>query len=92
MRLVWTARGRGDLARIWLFLAEHDTEVADRVTREIQARSERLADFPRIAPVVARNIRQWSIPKLGYLVTYCIADDHIRIVRVHHAREHRETP
>ncbi|BCA60398.1 hypothetical protein HMP06_3167 [Sphingomonas sp. HMP6] len=90
MKLVWTGRARTDLDRVWLFLAERDIALADGVTREIQLRCDRLVEFPRIAPTVTRDIRQWSMPNIGYVVTYTIDGDQIRIRRVHHAQEDRE--
>lgn len=66
--------------------------VAERITDEIQARCDSLTNFPRMGPVVMGNIRKWSMPNIGYIVTYVVEGGNIRIVRVYHGREDRKIP
>ncbi|MEG3176364.1 type II toxin-antitoxin system RelE/ParE family toxin [Sphingomonas sp. RB3P16] len=92
MRVVWSLRSLGDLDRIWLFLAQRDIDLAHRTIATIRLRAQRLVAYPQLGRPVGRAYREWSIIEVRYVVTYAISDGQVRIVRVHHARENRETP
>ena len=76
-----------DIAEIWHYLAQHNTEVADRVVMAIEDTIELLGDFPGIgtpcphlAPALRRTL--WR----EYLIYYRLREDRIEIVRALHGR------
>jgi toxin ParE1/3/4 len=71
-----------DLLEIWLFLAEHDENLADRWIDRLDEGVARLAEFPRSGARrgnLADDLRVWPI--LPYLIIYRL-DDAAQVVDI----------
>jgi len=80
-------RAVSDLDAIWLYIAQHDPDVATRVVKQITAKIERLAEHPftgRERLDLAQDAR--SAPIQSYVILYRVVSDAIEIVRVVHGR------
>ena len=93
MKVRWSARATADVQRLWLFAADRDIGLAERLEDELRQRAELLAAFPNMGRRISDNgHREISLVNLQCILRYRLADDVILILRVHHARENRETP
>ena len=94
MRLLrWTPEAIDDLDRIEMFNRHRSDTWAARVERRIFERSQSLAILPfQGRATETGQVRLLSIPDIQYIITYRIEESALWIVRVHHARENRETP
>lgn len=80
-----TAQAEEDLIEIWIYIAQDNPEVADRVLDDIEQRFHALADNPlmgRLRPDIALELRYFTVGK--YLILYRTVPDGIQIVRVIH--------
>jgi toxin ParE1/3/4 len=76
-----------DLAEIWLHIAQHNPDAADRVVMAIENTIELLGEFPGIGapcPHLGPGLRRtlWR----EYLIYYRIRQDRVEIVRTLHGR------
>ncbi len=83
----WTLRAQADLAAIDDFYADIDRRHADRVGSAAIAAGDFLADYPNAGPVVARQVRKWSVRDTDYLLFYRPTGNGVQILRVRHGRE-----
>ena len=78
-----------DIGDIWLGIAVHNRDAAERVVRRIDARIRALADFPELGPErpeIAPGMRM--LVEGNYLILYRIEPAEVVIVRiVHGARD-----
>lgn len=78
-----------DIGDIWLGIAVHNRDAAERLVRRIDARIKSLADFPELGPErpeIAPGMRM--LVEGNYLILYRIEPEQIVIVRiVHGARD-----
>lgn len=92
-RIERSSKAREDLLAIWLGIAIHDPDAADRQLRRIEQAIRGLADFPRIGPIrddLGPGIR--AVLRVPHLIFYTVedADEAIRIIRVIDARRDLE--
>lgn len=81
-----TAAAEADLLEIWAYVAEHNTEAANKLIKEITRKFTTLRDYPHIGREQDRllvNLR--SLVVSGYFIFYQPLDDRIEIVRVLHS-------
>ena len=91
MRVRWSAGANADVQRLWLFAADRDVVLAERLEEELRRRAELLASFPEMGRRINdKGHREMSMVNLQCVLRYRLADDVILILRVHHARENRE--
>ena len=75
----------GDLAEIWVAIAQDDIETADRFLGEFRVRAQRLAEHPFMGvarPDLGEEVR--SLPHGAYLVIYRPTSFGVGIARVVH--------
>ena len=91
VRVAWTRRAVGDLARLHDFLATVNPRAAARVVQSLAAVPSRLVEQPRIGERLEehepREVRRLFVGK--YEIRYEVRDSDIFILRVWHAREAR---
>ena len=89
----FSRRANADLVRLRAWLADKDTDVADRAVRAIVDRIDRLQTFPRLAPRVkgGSDLRDLRIRfgAYGYVARYSIVGDRVIVSRIFHGREDR---
>lgn len=86
-----TPAAEADLVRLWLHIADHNPEAADRYIRQIEKTCEELADFPargRARSDLGDGVRRLVIG--NYIAFYEIVTDAIVVLRVFHGREDSE--
>lgn len=92
MRIVWTDKASGDLARLHDFLASVAPDAAVRTTQRLRAAPRRLVEFPRLGERIdaydPREVRRILVG--NYEIRYEIADPTIIVLRLWHMREYRE--
>jgi toxin ParE1/3/4 len=71
-----------DITAIWVQIAQHNAEAAERVVMAIEDRIDMLASFPRLGtpcPHLAPGLRrtQWR----SYLIYYRLRNDMVEVVR-----------
>lgn len=87
MRVVWTRVALGHLAGIADYVAEHDTDAADRLIGEIHGRTaDLLSENPRIGrPGRLPNTRELYLSGTRYIVGYRVGPDAVEVLAVIHA-------
>lgn len=90
-RIVYSSRALDDLARVFQFLAEHDTEVAAASASAIRSAVEMLAEHPYAGRRVEREVRELviSFGRTGYVALYRFVPvkDEVRVLALRHQRE-----
>lgn len=84
-KLLLTPATRRDLAEIWSYIAEHNTDAADRVLAAIGLVVEMIASHPyvgRSRDELSSGLR--SFPTGKYVVFYRNLPNAVRIIRVLH--------
>ena len=91
MRIIWSSTARGDVDRLYEFLARHDLDAADRIFDRLIEAPETLLDFPRrgsrVERYAPRDVREFRVG--DYLLRYELAGGNIFVVRFFHGRENR---
>jgi len=91
VKLKWTSAARGDLDRLYRFLAKRSIPAAARALRALVRAPERLLARPRIGEALEefapREVRRILIGR--YEMRYAVDDATIYILRVWHTREDR---
>lgn len=89
MRLVWSRRALGQLAKISAYIAEHNPSAAASIHDQIRDTTNRLCAFPLSgrAGRVAET-RELVIPGLNYILPYRVRDDRVEILAIFHAARH----
>lgn len=91
MRVSWTSKALGDVARLHAFLAPVNPKAAATVVRKLTAAPKVLATQPRIGTPLSefapREVRRLIVG--DYEVRYELTPDVAFILRVWHTREDR---
>ncbi|NBW25365.1 MAG: type II toxin-antitoxin system RelE/ParE family toxin [Betaproteobacteria bacterium] len=91
-RLVFTGRAQADLLEAWLFIAEDNQSVADKVLDTLQQEAKLLLVQPlmgRARPELGSAVCSWP-SATPYVVFYEVDDSELTVLRVlHHARDVR---
>ncbi len=83
-----SADAENDLIRLWLHIAEHSPDAADRYIRRIQQAFEGIPQFPDRGtprPDLGEHCRKLVVG--DYVVFYDHLDDSIIVLRVFHSKE-----
>ncbi len=92
MKIKWTRLASSDLVRVHEHLRPVAPAAAARVVRQLARAPHRLLDYPRIGEKLEaygpREVRRIIVG--DYELRYEIADATIFILRLWHAREHRD--
>lgn len=87
MHLVWRAKARTDLRKIVDFIASRSPEGAEKIAALVAESTERLTLHPYLyRPGRVAGTRE-AVVHPNYIVVYRVAQDHILIVAVLHARQ-----
>ena len=92
VRLRFSLRALRQIGAIHDFIAEENGTAATRTVQTITSTCNRLTDFPEMGRSGAqRGTREWSIPRLHYVVVYKldVSRDELVIVSVLHTRRKR---
>ena len=91
MKLTWTSKAAGDLARLHDFLAPVNRRAAAQVLQSLARAARRLLEHPRIGERVERyqprEVRRILVGR--YEVRYEVRASSVTILRVWHTREDR---
>lgn len=91
MRVTWTGKALGELARLHGFLKPVNPQAAAAVVKQLTAGAKTLARHPRIGSLLPefapRDVHRLIIG--DYEMRYERADDAVFIVRLWHTREDR---
>ncbi len=85
MRIVRSPEAIADLDAIWVYIAAHDFEAADRIVDQVVAATNRLADYPESGSPrfhIRSGLRSITVGK--YIVYYVVEPEKVRLVRVMH--------
>ena len=91
-RLIWTPVAMQGLQRVYLFLAEKDTDAADQALRIIKRHANMLAEFPNAGRPqfdMEPEHREFLIPfgGSGYTLLYQHYGSDILVLSVKHQKE-----
>jgi plasmid stabilization system protein ParE len=91
MKVSWTSKAVGDLARLHDFLAPVNERAAARVVRSLTTVASRLPDQPRLGERLEqydpREVRRILVGK--YEMRYEVRASNIFVLRLWHTREER---
>lgn len=91
MRVEWTSRSLGDIARLHAFLAEVNRPSAAKVVRSFTAAARQLREHPRsgeaLEEFAPREVRRLIVGP--YEMRYEITEQSIFILRLWHGHEDR---
>lgn len=97
MKLVFTELARRDLARLRQFIAEKNSGAAERAAARLKTASVLISRRPligRVAPAGSRpDVRDLPVAfgASGFLIRYQVLPGEVRILRLWHAREDRQS-
>ncbi|MBS3650396.1 type II toxin-antitoxin system RelE/ParE family toxin [Pseudaminobacter sp. 19-2017] len=67
-----------DLQEVQAYIAAEDPEAASRVIEKIQKAVDLIAERPQIGrPASPGKIREWSVPRLPYVIPYRISGEFV---------------
>ena len=91
MRIKWTSRSLGDVARLHAFLAEVNRPAAAKIMRSFTTAAKQLREHPRsgeqLEEFAPRDVRRIIVGQ--YEMRYEIAEQGIFILRLWHGNEDR---
>lgn len=91
MKIIWSPKAIGDLARLHEFLASENPAAAAKVLQNVAATADRLQHFPRMGERLdrydPREVRR--IFAGPYEIRYRLTTDSVFILRLWHGRERR---
>jgi toxin ParE1/3/4 len=79
----YTHRAREDLLEIWLHIAPHNPQAADRVYDRIEESCQLLRDHPQLGPArpeIAEEARALIIER--WIALYRLVEDGVQVVRI----------
>ena len=82
------AAAEEDLRKIWTYVAEHNTEAANKLIKEITGKFAILRDYPHMGREQSRllvNLRSFIVK--DYFIFYQPFDDGVEILRVLHGSQ-----
>lgn len=86
-RLEWRPQASADLLEIVAFIAEDNTDAAQALKDEIEAKADKLPDHPRLyKPSVRVKGMRELVVRSNYIVFYRESPELVEIVNVVHAR------
>lgn len=91
VKVKWTSKAMGDLARLHRFLAEVNPKAAAKAILGMTGAVDRLAEQPRIG----RRLDEFQRDEVRrviagpYEIRYAVTDDMIHVIRLWHTREDR---
>jgi len=92
VEVIWLPDALNDLHQQFDFLNEQTPNLAGRTVWAILSAGASLASFPEHSTAIPetkqRKLRVF-FGRYGYLLYYCIEDDQVFILRLHHGRENR---
>ena len=92
MKILWTGKASGDIARLFEFLKPVAPDAAARVVRALVNAPDRLLAYPRIGEkldaYMPREVRRIIVGT--YEMRYEVRNAEIVILRVWHTRENRD--
>ena len=80
-----TAKAEEDLVDLWLYIAQDNTDAADRLLEELDRKCALLAENPALGrerPEIAPGLR--CLPVGSYLILYRVVEDGVEAVRIVH--------
>ena len=83
--VAWTAEAEEDLIEIWTYIAQDNSQAADTLLEEIDAKAVALVSSPILGaarPDIAPELRHSVVGR--YLILYRIIMDGVQVVRVVH--------
>jgi len=86
-RSQWTIEARQDLAAIDDYYLDLNPEHATRVGRAAVAAAGLLAERPQAGPVLADDVRKWSVRGTDYVLIYRPTRGGIEVLRVYPAKQ-----
>ena len=86
-KLVWKKQAQADLIKIVLHIAEDNADAADQLAVEIEAKAERLREYPKLFRVGRKRGTRELVAHANYLVIYRIQGETVEILRVKHATQ-----
>ena len=90
MKVLFSQAARDDIASIHDYIHPLNPNAAARVVLAIQTSTNRLGSFPnsgRLGGV--ERTREIIVPRLPYIVAYCIRPDFVEVLAVFHAAENK---
>ncbi len=91
IRIRWTGKALGDLARLYEFLAQVNHPAAAKAVQALSRAPDRLIEHPRLGEKLEefapREVRRILVGK--YEMRYELEGEEMYILRIWHTREHR---
>lgn len=85
MKIVWRARARADLVKLYDYIRADSLAGATRVRDQILHSVRLLADFPQIGrPSWRQGVRELVVPRTRYVVLFRPLPKAVNILRVIH--------
>lgn len=87
VKLIWSELAISDLKSIHTYISKDSQVYADRFIERVISRIDQLENFPKSGRIVPEYSDE-SIRELiegNYRIVYMVNQDHIGIVRIHHA-------
>ncbi|MEF1309069.1 type II toxin-antitoxin system RelE/ParE family toxin [Vibrio mytili] len=86
--ILWEEESLNDREKIFEFLYDFNPDVAEKTDEIIEAKVENLLEQPLMG-VQRDGIRGrlLIIPEISMIVSYCVEDDILRIIRVLHQKQ-----
>jgi toxin ParE1/3/4 len=92
MKLHLYARAKRDLDEAFAYIELDDPASAKKVAQLLVKSVRLLAENPLIGrPSLNKNVREWSVPGLPYVIPYRVKGQTVQIIRIFHTSRNRPT-
>lgn len=92
MKIRLTKAAIRDLREARAYIATDDPEAALKVISMLDKAIALIGEKPQIGrPIQSQSAREWSVPRLPYVIPYRVSDGVIEIIRIYHTSRKRSS-
>lgn len=87
LSLLWKKQARLDLLNIVEHIAQDNPDAAEELANDIEARTEKLREFPEMYKVGRKRGTRELVAHKNYIVVYRVINSQVEVLRVKHSAQ-----
>lgn len=87
LSLLWKKQARLDLLNIVEHIAQDNPDAAEELADDIEARTEKLREFPEMYKVGRKRGTRELVAHKNYIVVYLVINSQVEVLRVKHSAQ-----
>lgn len=87
LSLLWKKQARSDLLHLVEYIARDNPDAAEMLANDIEAKAEKLREFPKICKVGRKRGTRELVTHKNYIMVYRVINNQIEILRVKHSAQ-----